>query len=141
MIQLHLKVSKCNQYGSGSDVVVGLTGSSLCPVTALIQYIDLRGSQSGPFFLDASDAVITKQRFVTRIRELLNSIGLPQYQYAGHSFRIGAAMTAAAKWIEDSTIQTFGRWHSAAFLQYIRTPKTHLAAISATLAGTNHPKR
>jgi hypothetical protein len=140
MIQLHLKTSKCDQYGSGSDIVVGRTGNSLCPVTALMQYIDLRGNQAGPFFLDASHAVITKQRFVTRIRELLNSIGLPQHQYAGHSFRIGAATTAAAEGIEDSTIQTLGRWHSAAFLQYIRTPQTRLAAISATLAGTNHPK-
>ena len=69
-----------------------------------MQYINLRGSQTGPFFLDSSQAVITKQRFVELIREILNAISLPQHQYAGHSFRIRAATTAAATGIKDSTI-------------------------------------
>ena len=30
-------------------------------------------------------------------------------------------------------IQTLGRWHSAAFLRYIRTPKARLASTSVTL--------
>ena len=36
--------------------------------------------------------------------------------------------------VEDSMIKTLGRWQSAAFLQYIRSPKTPLAAVSRTLA-------
>ena len=116
MVQFHLKVSKCDQFSAGTHVVVGRTGDALCPVSALAQYISMRGCQPGAFFLDASQKVLTKQRFVERIRELLTSIGLPQHNFAGHSFRIGAATTAAAAGIEDSTIQTLGRWHSAAFL-------------------------
>ena len=42
--------------------------------------------------------------------------------YAGHSFRIGAASTAAANGIEVSIIQTLGRWISSAYLDYIRIP-------------------
>ena len=137
MVQFHLKVSKCDQFGSGSDVVVGRTNSPLCPVSALLQYIEKRGDQPGAFFLDSTHSIITKPRFVARIREILTSIGLPQHNFAGHSFRIGAATTAASLGIEDSTIQTLGRWHSAAFLQYIRTPKERLAAISSTLAGSS----
>ena len=140
MVQVHLKVSKCDQYGTRSDMVLGRTWNSLCPVSALMQYVDHRGSQTSPFFLDSSQAVIIKQQFLEWIREILNSIGLPQHQYVGHSFRIGAAMTVAAAGIKDSTIQTLGRWHSAAFLQYIHKPKTQLAAISASLASTSNPK-
>ena len=134
MIQFHLKKSKCDQYGSGSNVVVGRTGNVLCPVTAILQYIKIRGDQPGPFFLDSSHTAVTKSQFIAQIREILSALGLPQHQYAGHSFRIGAATTAAAMGVEDSMIQALGRWHSAAFLQYIHTPKERLAGISKILA-------
>ena len=38
-------------------------------------------------------------------------------------------MTAALADVEDFTIQALGRWHSTAFLQYIRIPKEYLAHI------------
>jgi hypothetical protein len=38
--------------------------------------------------------------------------------------------------VEDSMIQAFGRWQSAAFLQYIGTPRDQLAAISRQLTTT-----
>ena len=139
MIQFHLKVSKCDQFGAGSNIIVGRTESLLCPVTAILKFIEIRGDQPGPFFIDSSRKALSKQKFVGQIREILNSLGLQQDQYAGHSFRIGAATTAAAAGVEDSTIQTLGRWHSAAFLQYIRTPKEHLAALSAVLDRANNP--
>ena len=134
MLQIHLKRSKCDQFGMGSDIVLGRTDSLLCPVSALLRYIEARGDRPGPFFLNAEKGVITKPWFVGQFRDILRNIGLPQHQYAGHSFRIGAATTAALAGVDDSMIQTLGRWHSAAFLQYIRTPKEHLAAIAAVMA-------
>ena len=77
---------------------------------------------------------------VEQIRSILSRIGVPQHHYAGHSFRIGAATTAALAGVEDSTIQALRRWHSTAFLQYIRIPKEHLAHISAMLAAVNKPQ-
>ena len=55
-------------------------------------------------------------------------------QYAGHSFRIGAATTAAAAGVEDSIIKTLGRWESAAYLLYLRIPRERLAALSKLLS-------
>ncbi len=136
MVRFHLKKSKCDQFGQGIDVVVGRSGNELCPVAAVLGYIAVRGAAPGPFFLDADSRIVTKPWFVDQIRQLLRGIGLPQHQYAGHSFRIGAATTAALAGVEDSTIQTLGRWHSSAFLQYIRMPRERLAALSATLATT-----
>ena len=134
MIQIHLRRAKCDQFGVGSDIVLGRTGSVLCPVTALLEYISDRGDRPGAFFLVTPSQHATKTWFITQLRAVLSAIGLPQHQYAGHSFRIGAATTAALAGIHDSTIQTLGRWHSAAFLQYIRMPKEALAALSSSLA-------
>jgi len=133
MAQIHLKTSKCDQFGQGADIVVGVTGSDICPVAALAQYLAGRGPQPGPFFLDSKGLTLTKPDFVRQFREILQTLGMPAHEYAGHSFRIGAATTAAIVGLEDSRIQMLGRWHSAAFLRYVRTSKTQLAATSAAL--------
>ena len=109
-----------------------ITSQMTCPVT-----IRLRGDSKGAFFLDPNGKMVTKSWFVQQIRSVLSSVGAPQHQYAGHSFRIRAATTAAMAGVEDSVIQALGRWPSAAFLQYIRTPKEHLARISLTMAAAS----
>ena len=134
VVKVHLKRSKCNQFGRGVDVIVGRTDMPICSVTAVVSYIELRQDRAGPFFITAQGSPVTKSWFVQQVRAVLSSLGLPQDEYAGHSFRIGAATSAALAGIEDSTIQTLGKWQSSAFLQYIRMPKEQLAAISKRLA-------
>ena len=134
MVQVHLKISKCDQVGRGVDIVMGRTGRTVCPVSAIVSYLQTRQDCPGAFFLLSTGSIVTKPWFVEQIRSVLTSLGLPQDDYAGHSFRIGAATTAAQKGLEDSTIKTLGRWQSSAFLQYIRTPKERLASLSASLA-------
>ena len=50
MIRIHLRHSKCDQFGKGVDIVFGQMGHSLCPVTAIIWYISVHGSGQGLFF-------------------------------------------------------------------------------------------
>ena len=132
-LRIHLKQSKTDQFGRGADVVVGTTGRELCPVSAVLGYIAIRGSQPGPFFLKPRAGPITKAHFVGELRTVISSLGFPQEQFAGHSFRIGAATSAALAGMEDSSIQLLGRWSSAAFLRYVRTPPAKLAALSGIL--------
>ena len=134
MVKVHLKRSKCDQFGRGVDVVVGRTDTRICPVAAVVSYIARRQDLSGPFFINSHGGTVTKSWFVQQVRTTLASLGLPQGEYAGHSFRIGAATSAALAGVEDSTIQALGRWQSSAFLQYIRMPQEQLAAISRRLA-------
>ena len=82
-------------------------------------------------------APVTRTQFMTEVRRALSEAGLPAQNYAGHSFRIGAATTAATLGVEDSTIQTLERWKSNAFLTYIKLGTGQLATLSVTLATAN----
>ncbi len=134
MVRVHLRRSKCDQFGVGADIILGRTGRSLCPVTAVLQYLAIRGSRPGIFFCQPDAKAVTKAWFTEQLRSVLSAMGLPRQLYAGHSFRIGAATTAAMAGVEDATIQTLGRWQSAAYLQYVRMPSDQLARLSLVLA-------
>ena len=133
VIRLHLRHSKCDQFGNGADIFLGRTGAGVCPVAALLGYMVVRGDRPGIFFCKADGHTVTKAWFIEQLRPVLGDVGLPQHQYAGHSFRIGAATTAALAGVADSTIQALGRWSSAAFLQYIRMPRDQLATLSRVM--------
>ncbi len=124
-IQIHLKQSKCDQFGRGADVILGATGSDVCPVRAMLAYTTQRGAHPGPFFRLRDSSPALKPWFLKRLRSVLEAVGLPQSSFAGHSFRIGAATTAALAGLEDSLIQKMGRWNSAAFLVYLKTQDTN----------------
>ena len=77
MLRIHLKKSKCDQFGVGSDIIVGRTGSTLCPVAAMLSFITIRGDSPGPFFIDLDKRAFTKSQFVSEMRSILNMAGLP----------------------------------------------------------------
>ena len=68
-------------------------------------------------------------------KEALAMTGVDNTKYLGHSFRIGAATTAAACGIQDSLIKTLGHWENAAHTLYIWTPCEALCNVSQKLAG------
>ena len=93
----------------GCQVVLGKTGDDLCPVAALLNYLLIRGNRPGALFQWQDGTLLSKIRFVEAICLALTAAHLPAKDYAGHSFRIGAATTAAMAGLKDSTIQTLGR--------------------------------
>jgi hypothetical protein len=134
IIHLTLKASKTDPFRKGVTISVGRTGKHLCPVVALLAYLAVRGGQEGPLFQHDDRRPLTKAAFVDQVRRTLTLAGVEERSYAGHSFRIGAATAAATAGVDDSLIQTLGRWKSSAYLAYIRVPRERLAAISARLA-------
>ena len=134
IIQVKIKASKTDPFRQGMSVYIGRSKGSLCPISALLSYLAMRGNKAGILFQFHDGTPLTKNRFVSKFRDLLRQAGINDTHYAGHSFRIGAATTAAAKGVEDSLIQTLGRWKSSAYLSYIRIPPSNLAALSQLLA-------
>ena len=52
MVKIHLKKSKCDQFGTGADILLGRTGCPLCPVAAILSFIGSRRDTAGCFFID-----------------------------------------------------------------------------------------
>ena len=133
LFRVKIKQSKTDPFRQGVDVYLGATGSSICPVQALQAYLEKRGPAPGPLFKLASGAPLSRSALVDHLHRALQRAGLEAASYNGHSFRIGAATTAANCGIEDSLIQTLGRWKSAAYLAYIKIPRQQLASIASKL--------
>ena len=134
IISLLIKQSKTDQAREGVKVYMGKTDDDICPVKALLHFLRLRGSKAGPLFIWQDGTPLQKPQFNKAVKLALTQAQLPAEKFAGHSFRIGAATTAASAGLEDSTIQTLGRWKSSSYLLYIRLEPRSLAAISHTLA-------
>lgn len=92
----------------------------LCPVTAMFNYLSVSKHRSGPLFQFPCGTPVSYYYFSSSLKSLLLFIGLNPDVYKGHSFRIGAATSAAAKGISSSVIQSMGRWKSNAVKNYIR---------------------
>ena len=134
ILSIHLKASKTDRFRKGVDVFVGRTEQELCPVSAVLAYMAVRGAKPGPLFQFKDGRPLTRDRLISNVRVALDSLGIVSEHYSGHSFRIGAATTAAECGLQDSMIKALGRWESSAYQVYVRTPKDHLASISKTLA-------
>ena len=132
-MEVHIKRSKCDQYCSGVTLTVGATGTQICPIAAMVGYLMQRGDKPGPLFTFEDGRALTRDRFVTAIRAALRACGIDHTLYAGHSFRVGAATTAAARGLQDSLIKTLGRWESSAYTLYIRTPRATLISVAGSL--------
>lgn len=135
VLQVVIKGSKTDQFRQGACVTVGRTDSHICPVKAMLPYLAARGFKPGPLFCNRDGSAFTQQQLVTQLRAALAGEGVECARYSGHSFRIGAATTAAAKGLSDSTIQALGRWRSESFKRCVRLPQSEVAAVSGQLVG------
>ena len=134
VMEVRIKASKTDPFRMGVNLYIGRTNNDLCPIAALMAYLAIRGRGEGPLFRFKNGQPLTRERLVAKVREALSASGIDHSKYAGHSFRIGAATTAAQCGIPDSTIQLLGRWESSAYLLYIRTPRKTLADLSTVLS-------
>ena len=131
---MSIKQSKTDPFRRGVDLFVGLTGTDLCPVAAILDYLTHWRRCRGSLFRFSSGEFLTRKRFVDSVRAALAETDIDQRKYCRHSFRIGVATTAAARGVEDSVIKTLGRWESVAYLQYVRLPRDQLTGCARVLA-------
>jgi hypothetical protein len=131
VVYVHLRASKTDPFRQGVTLQVYSTGNQLCPCTAVKSYVAARSNyystSQSPFFMLPSLQPLTRQQFIFYFDNLLQILNLPVSAIRPHSFRIGAATSAAAAGVPDHLLKTLGRWSSDCYQRYIRTPASLIA--------------
>ena len=133
---LSIKVSKADPFRNGSQIRLAASSSSVCPFRALQKYLSFCHIPSSPLFKFSNGTFLTRQSLSSSMKSLLQPIFGNTKGYSSHSFRIGAATTAAAADIPDWLIKALGRWSSNCFEQYIRTPNKLIDSVPGKLTAT-----
>ena len=112
-LRVTIKASKTDPFRQGVTLHIGMAGGALCPVAAVLRYMVARWNAAGPLFCWEDGRYLTRDHFVKSVRAALTTAGYKAANYAGHSFRIGAATTAAQRGVQAGgraapTRATFG---------------------------------
>ena len=100
--------------------IKGATSPQDCPLQIMKAYLTMRGATAGPLFLYCPSMPVTRAKFNEQLRGALQFCYFCPKQFKSHSFRTGAATTAAAQGMSDSQIRSLGRGSSDVFMKYIR---------------------
>ena len=140
MLQVRIKVSKTDPFRSGVNVFACRQNQwQLMSSSGSAVIHDKKGLKPRSTFYFSDGKPLTRSRFVSEVKEALAKAGVDSSCYSGHSFRSGAATTAAKRGIGETTIKMLGRWQSNAYQVYIKTPRDQLAQVSRVLsAGEYH---
>lgn len=76
IVKPNLKASKTDLFRKGVEVALGRTNNALCPVTALLAYLPVRGNGQGFLFLFSDGHPLTKQWFISRVQDALSANGV-----------------------------------------------------------------
>ncbi len=125
VIEFTLKSSKTDPFRQGVTILLFATNSEICPVFAMKQYLQLKGKQPGgaPLFSTIGGLPLCRAVFINHLKSLMQFLGYNSQLYSGHSFRSGAATSAAQRGVGDCLIKTLGRWSSDCYNRYIHISK------------------
>ena len=131
---VRIKQSKTDPFRQGCNIKLYPTYSTICPVQALQQYISHRTPITGPLFIYADGSNLTRRR-LNKFLKLTLPIQIDS-PFSSHSFRIGAATTAATGGLPHWMIQKLGRWNSDCYRTYIELSSQTINNAQRILATT-----
>ena len=130
-ISLNIKSSKTDPFRSGVTVRLATNHSALCPVAALSSFMENLPSKSGLLFTFRDGKYLTRDKISKYLKQFISSATVKNI--SSHSFRIGAATTAARVGYPRWLIQSLGRWSSDCFREYIRISDKTIAIVSSSM--------
>jgi len=134
-VVLTVPSSKTDPFRKGVAITIASApGARTCAVYALkslFQY-DPRPPEA-PLFAQVDGGPLSRGQFITKVKAGLTTAGFDAAKFSGHSFRRGAASSAAAAGFSDYEIQQLGRWRSDAYRLYLDVPQNRLLSLSSRL--------
>ena len=133
-----IKQSKTDPFRQGHTLMIAKSTSNICSVMAMKDYIlQAQPPASRPLFSFSSPGKwLTRTSLTKELRTILQHCSLPASKSYSHSFRIGAATTAAQAGLPPWLIKVLGRWSSDCYERYVRTPETSILTVPKQLADT-----
>ena len=118
-----------SEYGNVVEVWCLPQKPELDPVVALEAFLERRSSSpevssNSPIFVHSDGSNLTKNEFNRELKQLLNLF--PELTdssvdyWAGHSFRSGISTLLQGLGFSEEEIKSWGRWHSSAYLAYLK---------------------
>ena len=77
-VRVTIKQLKTDPFRKGVDLFTGRTSTDLCPVAAVLDYLQARGTSPGQLFCFADGCPLTRQLFVVLVRDALQKAGIDQ---------------------------------------------------------------
>ena len=87
-------------------------------MAALVKYVWVRWSDPAPFFLCEDKSPLTRDRLNRRLQKIVKACNI-ETKFTLHSFRVGAATTAASLGFPEYMIKALRRWSSDAYKVYV----------------------
>ncbi|WIA23257.1 hypothetical protein OEZ85_000028 [Tetradesmus obliquus] len=133
-----LRFMKNSQYQDSTHTVVvaGRKGHPLDPVAWWCTYVALvPAPQEAAAFGYTSEGVyvpLVHTEFVTWVKRLLSCAGFDSSQYAGHSFRRGAATFSFLVGLPDLLVKEMGAWRSQVYQVYMDMSLSQKLSVHST---------
>lgn len=119
-VEVTIRYSKTDQSGRSTTLVISARDGEFCQVRALANFTRIRPHIGGQLFVHFGGDPLTRYQFDAVLKKGAQLLGLPLRGISPHSFRIGAATSAAICDMSVEEIKSMGRWQSAAVKIYIR---------------------
>ena len=95
LLRVRLHRAKTDPFGQGVEIFMSKTGTTVCPVVAVLSYLAVRRGSDGPLFIHANGLPLTREQFVSEVKKAFQKAQIDSLLYSGHSFQIGAVSAAA----------------------------------------------
>ena len=99
-----------------------------CPVKMVRKYMNIRPmtKDNCSFFVKENGRPFKREEVAAALKDAIGRLGLKPKHYNTHSLRSGHATQLFLNQCPNEVIKRYGRWHSEAYLKYIKTNKLYI---------------